>query len=81
MGAATYDNPLKRIKTLDAAKGSQQSDIPTKISKQNSEYFAEYFYKTINKCIGMSIFSSDFELPDATPVYKKKLKNFKDGYR
>ena len=44
-GPVTYDDVLKIVNTLDIAKTSQQSDIPTKILKQNSEYFAEYFTK------------------------------------
>ena len=44
----TYDDVLKKVNTLDTAKASQQSDIPTKILKQNSDYFAEYFYENIN---------------------------------
>ena len=72
---------MKRAKTLDTVKASQQSDIPTKILKQNSEYFAEYFYENINKFISKSIFPSDLKLADVTPVYKKKSKNSKDNYR
>ena len=72
---------MKKVKTLDSAKASQQSDIPTKIVKQNSDYFAEYFYKNINQCISKSIFPSDLKLADVTPVYKKKSKNSKDNYR
>ena len=40
-GLVTYDDVLKNVKTLDTAKTSPQSDIPTKILKQNSDYFAE----------------------------------------
>ena len=39
----TYADVLKKVKPLDIVKGSRQSDIPTKISKQNSNYFAECF--------------------------------------
>ena len=46
-GPVTYDDVLKIVNTLDTAKASQQSDIPTKILKQNSDYFAEYFYENI----------------------------------
>ena len=49
-GPVTYDDILKKI-NLDTAKGSQQSDIPTKILKQNSGYFAEYLCGNINQCI------------------------------
>ena len=80
-GPVTYDDVLKKVNTLDTAKASQQSDIPTKILKQNSDYFAEYFYENINQCISKSIFPSDLKLADVTPVYKKKSKNSKDNYR
>ena len=55
-GPVTYDDVLKKVNTLDTAKASQQSDIPTRILKQNSDYFAEYFYENINQCISKSIF-------------------------
>ena len=32
-GPLTYDDVLKIVNTLDTAKASQQSDIPTKILK------------------------------------------------
>ena len=44
-GPVTYNDVLRKVKTLDTAKASQQSDIPNKILKQNSDYFAEYFYE------------------------------------
>ena len=37
---AQYDDILKDIKSLDTAKISKQTYIPTKILKQNSEYIA-----------------------------------------
>ena len=40
----TYRDVLKK-NTLDTVKASQQSDIPTRILKQNSDYFAEYFLR------------------------------------
>ena len=72
---------MKKVKTLDTAIASQQSDILTKILKQNSNYFAEYFYDYINQCITKSLFPSDLKLADVTQVYKKKSINSKDNYR
>ena len=72
---------MQKVKTLDTAKASQQSDIPTKILKQNSDYFVEYFYENIKQCISKLILPSDLKLADVTPVYKKKSKNSKDNYR
>ena len=80
-GPVTYDDVLKKVNTLDTAKASQQSDIPTKILKQNSDYFAEYLYENINQCISKSTFPSDLKLAYVTPVYKKKPKNSRDNYR
>ena len=80
-GPLTYDDVLKKVKTLDTAKASQQSNIPTKILKPNSDYFAEFFYENINHSISKSIFPSDLKLAGVTPVYKKKSKNSKDNYR
>ena len=37
-GPVTYDEVLKKVKTLDTAKASPQSDIPTKILKQNLDF-------------------------------------------
>ena len=51
-GSVTYDDILKKkTNNLDTAKASQQSDVPTKILKQNSDYFAGYFSGNINQCI------------------------------
>ena len=72
---------IKKTSNLDTAKASQESDIPTKILKQNSDYFAEYFCWNINQCISKSIFPPELKLADVTPVYKKKPKNSKYNYR
>ena len=58
-GPVAYNDVLKKLNTLDATKASPQSDIPTKILKQNSKYFAEYIYEDVNQCISKSIFPSD----------------------
>ena len=46
-----YEDVLRKIKSLNAPKGSQQSDIPTKILIENCEYFACYFHENINYCL------------------------------
>ena len=47
-GPVTYDDILKKTNNLDTAKASQQSDVPTRILKQNSDYFAKYLCGNIN---------------------------------
>ena len=46
-----YDDVLKNSKNLNVSKASQQSDIPTRILIENSEYFSLYFHKNINYCL------------------------------
>ena len=41
----------EKTNNLDTTKVSQKSDIPAKILKQNSNYFAEYSCGNINQCI------------------------------
>ena len=58
----------------DIFKISKHTDISTKILKQNSEYFAEYFYNNTNVRIQNSDFPSELKSVDVTPVYKKVKK-------
>ena len=62
-------------------KASQQSDIPTKILIENSEYFSPYCHKNINYCLEQSTFPHDLKSADVAPMYKKKSKACKDNYR
>ena len=80
-GPVTYEDILKKTNNLDTAKASQQSDVPTKILKQNSDYFARYLCGNINQCISKSMFPPDLKLVDVTPIYENKSKNSKDNYR
>ena len=65
-----YDDILKKTKNLDTAKASQESDIPTKILKENCEFFAQYFCGNINYCICHSILASNLKSAGVTAVYK-----------
>ena len=76
-----YEDILRNTKNLNISKASQQSDIPTKILIENSEYFSFYFHKNINYCLEQSLFPHDLKLADVAPVYKKKFKASQDNYR
>ena len=77
-----YEDVLRKIKSLNVSKASQQSDIPTKILRENCKYFAYYFHKSINYCLNKSLlFLLDLKLADIIPVYKNKSKSSKDKYR
>ena len=66
-GPVTYDDILKKSNNLDIAKASQKFDVPTKIVKQNSDYFAEYFCGNINQCISKSMLQPDLKLAYSSP--------------
>ena len=66
---------------MDTSKATQQSDIPTKILRENDEFFARFFHEILNLRIDVDIFPSDLKIADVTPAYKKKSKYSKDNYR
>ena len=43
-----HNKILKQIKNLYAEKVIQQNDIPTKLLKQNSYLFSNFFHKNVN---------------------------------
>ena len=75
-----YDDILKKVKKLNTSKATQQSDIPTKILRENDEFFARFFHENFNLCIDVDIFPSELKIADVTPAYKKKSKYSKDNY-
>ena len=74
-----YEDILRKTKNLNVSKASQQSDIPTKILINNSEYFSLYFHENTNYCLEQSLFPHDLKLADVAPVYKKKSKASKES--
>ena len=68
---------LKEIKMLQSNKATQNTDIPTKLIKDNADIFAEFIFISLNKCIEQSVFQSKLKLANITPVHKKKLKKLK----
>ena len=65
---------LKEIKMLLSNKATQNTDIPTKLIKDNADIFAEFVFISLNKCIEQSVFPSKLKLANITPVHKKTQK-------
>ena len=42
---------LKEIKTLQANKATQITIIPTKVTKNDADISAEFYFASLNKCI------------------------------
>ena len=72
---------LNEIKSLRTSKASQDSDIPTKIIKENADFFADFLHTSYNECIKSGIFPSCLKWADVTPIFKKGIKSQKDNYR
>ena len=45
------------IKMLKSNKATQNTDIPTKLIKDNADIFAEFIFISLNNCIEQSVFS------------------------
>ena len=65
----------KEIHNLKLNKGSQNSDIRTKIIKENVDIFVDFLCKNVNSLIKSSTFPSFLKLTDVTPLHKKGKKD------
>ena len=70
----------KNLKNLEANKATQNTDIPTKLSKENLDVFADFIFENLNDSISQSIFPSALKLANVTLVHKKDSKSKKDHY-
>ena len=73
---------LKEILNLDTTKACQDTDIPTKILKENADIFSDYLFAYHNaSVVKSSKFLSILTLADMIPVFKKGEKECKNNYR
>ena len=73
-----HNEILKQIKNLDTVKAIQKDDVPTKLLKQKSYFFSNFFHKNANRCIKNSKFPSELKLAYVILCYKKKSRTSKD---
>ena len=67
-----YEDALRKTKSLNVSKVSQQTGGPIKVLIENCKYFAYYFLENINYCLDESLlFPLDLKLAHVAPVYKK----------
>ena len=59
---------------LQSNKATQNTNIPTKLIKDNAYIFAEFIFISLNKWIEQSVFPSKLKLANITPVHKKTQK-------
>ena len=72
---------LREILKLEISKACQDTDIPTKIIKENAHIFADILLASFNDSVEKSNFPSSLKKANITPVFKKGDRNSKDNYR
>ena len=79
---ATRDEILKEILSSDTPKTCQDTDIPTKILKENADIFSDFLFAYYNaSVVESSKCPSILALADIIPVFKKRDKECKNNYR
>ena len=59
----------------------QDSDIPTKVIKDNIDIFSPILLEVFNKSLALGRFPSSMTLTNITPVFKKDDRTDKNNYR
>ena len=72
---------IKLIKTFNINKACQNTDIPTKTIKPNTDLFATYVFRNFNYCLEKDEFPGELKHADVVLVHKKKEKTDKANYR
>ena len=65
---------------LDSSKACEQSDLPSKIIKANSDIFTEVLHKELHKNLEIGTFSYIMKVANVTPVYKKGSRSEEGNY-
>ena len=77
----SYEDIENEIKLLDIKKASQDTDIPTKIIKQNADIVGDFIYQNFNNAIACSVFPVNLKNANVTPVHKKESRENEANYR
>ena len=72
---------FQEIVCLDAYKACQDTDVPTKIIKENANIFTDFVHPSINASSNNGDIPSFLKLANVIPVFEKDSKNSKDNYR
>ena len=71
----------KEIRKLDPKKATQNTDIPVRILKQNSDIFGNYICEFFNESIDKGVFPSILKNAKTTLIFKKGFRGSKDNYQ
>ena len=65
------DDVLKKNKFLDISKTSRNSNVPTKIIKENAELFTDFIHSALKEASQSGNFPSCLKWAGVTPIFKK----------
>ena len=72
---------FQEIVYLDPSKACRDTDVPTKIIKNNADIFTDFVHPPINASVSNGNCPSFLKLASVIPVFKKDSKNSKDNNR
>ena len=72
---------FRDILNLDVSKACQNTDIPSKIIKENADIFASFLHSSFNASVTNWEFPSVLKQTNITAVFKKLERYSKDNYR
>ena len=68
-------------KSLLSSKAAQDSDIPTKVIKDNIDIFTPILLEEFNKSLALAVFPSSIKLANIIQLFKKVDRTDKSNYR
>ena len=71
----------KELKNLLSSKAAQDSDIPTKVIKDNNDFFTPVLLEVFNTSSALGMLPSSMKLANITLVFKKDDRTDKSNYR
>ena len=77
----SYEDILKELNNLNISKACQDTDIPIKIVRLNSDIFADFIYQNMNYGIASSVYSDNLKNANISPIHKKDSRNIESNYR
>ena len=77
----SYEEIMHEIKQLDTGKPCQDTDIPSKIVKMNSDIFADFLHQNFYDAIATLVFPQNLKNSNITPVFKKGDRKSETNYR
>ena len=80
INVVTLDNIKTEIRRLNPTKSVQETDIPTKIIKENLDVFSSFICENFNDSVMRSVFPNRLKLAEVRPIFKKNDRTEKSNY-